>query len=224
MLHIYFEKLQSECTALINYLIRDDVPVCDVVCVYCTINCSVLECSCPVWHTNLTRNIIKKILNEYKNAAYNYCSHPFHTLRHYVNLAWLVWSTDVIWSHKTFSEKWEVQSTHSIIYYLLLKCHIVKCFYGLHISASTWLLVVGEILCHIAFPLCTCVCMRICHHCKTQTTGHAITKLIRWIVHNKFIYCQKVKCQGQRVNKCNVAIIVTTNKVNYRLVRQRAPV
>jgi len=62
MLHIYFEKLQSECSTLTNYLkFRDSVPVCDVVCVYCTINRSVLEYACPVWHPGLNRNIIKDI-------------------------------------------------------------------------------------------------------------------------------------------------------------------
>ena len=56
-----------------------------------------------------------------------------------LNLAWIVWTTDMTWSHKMFSEKWKIQSTHSIFYYLLLKCPIVKWFCGLHIHFSVHL-------------------------------------------------------------------------------------
>jgi len=39
----------------INYLFRAGVPASDIVCVYTSIICSVLEYACPVWHPGLTK-------------------------------------------------------------------------------------------------------------------------------------------------------------------------
>ena len=53
----------------IIYLVKTDIPVCDILCVYCTIIRSILEYACPVWHPGLTKKNCLKILNEYKNAV-----------------------------------------------------------------------------------------------------------------------------------------------------------
>jgi len=45
----------------INYLVRAGVPTCDVVCVYTSIICSVLEYACPVWYPGLTKKLAKDI-------------------------------------------------------------------------------------------------------------------------------------------------------------------
>jgi len=52
------------------YLVKAGVPVCDILCVYCTIIRSILEyaCPCPILHSGLTKNCLK-ILNEYKNTV-----------------------------------------------------------------------------------------------------------------------------------------------------------
>ena len=45
----------------IIYLVRARIPVCDILCVYCSIIRSVLEYACPVWHPGLTKKLSKDI-------------------------------------------------------------------------------------------------------------------------------------------------------------------
>jgi len=53
----------------INYLFRVGVPTSDIVCVYTSIICSILELyACPVWHPGLTKNCLQT-LNVYNNAV-----------------------------------------------------------------------------------------------------------------------------------------------------------
>jgi len=45
----------------IIYSVRAGVPVCDILCVYCTVILSVLEYACPVWLSGLTKKLSKDI-------------------------------------------------------------------------------------------------------------------------------------------------------------------
>ena len=56
------------------------------------------------------------------------------------------------------------------------------------------------------------MCVRECQRSKTKTAGPSTQQVL--VTH--FIWCQKVKCQGHKANKCNVAIIVATNKLQTR--------
>ena len=65
MLHIMmlYRKLQNECIVLFiylvnKYLVNTGVPVCDILCVCCTVIRSILEYACPVWHPGLTKKIV----------------------------------------------------------------------------------------------------------------------------------------------------------------------
>jgi len=68
-----------------------------------------------------------------------------------------------------------------------------------------------------ALYMCASVCMSAlwnknhwtCHHQTWQMNSTQV-------LVNYFIWGQKVKSQGHRVNKCNVAIVVATNKLQTR--------
>jgi len=60
MLHICYRKLLNECIVLFS-LVRAGVPVCDILCVYCTAIRSILEYACPVWHSGVKKKLSKVI-------------------------------------------------------------------------------------------------------------------------------------------------------------------
>jgi len=45
----------------IIYLVRSGVPTCDILCVYCSVICSVLEYACAVCHSGLTKKLSQDI-------------------------------------------------------------------------------------------------------------------------------------------------------------------
>jgi len=71
-----------------------------------------------------------------------------------------------------------------------------------------------------------CVCVYVCVHSKTKTTGRITTKLVTWTVHDKS--WSTILFEVKRLNvKVTGSINVTSESsmrlINYKLVRQRAP-
>jgi len=54
------EKVAKRMYCII-YLVKAGVPVCDILCVYCTVIRSILEYACPLWHSGLTKKLSKDI-------------------------------------------------------------------------------------------------------------------------------------------------------------------
>ena len=110
--------------------------------------------ACPVWHPGLTKKLSKDI-EQVQKRCLKLCTHIFCICEslNKSGLDHLDFRRDLI-TKKTYSEKLKIQSTHSITYYLLLKCPIVKWFCGLHTCISFHLakpLAMDVILYHTAF-------------------------------------------------------------------------
>jgi len=57
----------------IIYLVKAGVPVCDILCVNCTVVHFIFEYACPVWHPGLTKTLSKDIKRVQKHSLKLLC-------------------------------------------------------------------------------------------------------------------------------------------------------
>ena len=134
-------------------VVKAGVPVCDILCVYCTVIHSILEYARPVWHPGLTKKLSKDIERVRKRCLkllYPYVSYSEALNKSGLNR--LDYRRDLI-TKNLFRE---INNPKHPLHYLLslLKCLIVKWFCGRHTHVSfhlAELLAVNMILYHTAF-------------------------------------------------------------------------